>query len=132
VNPLIVLKSGKPILASAAIGSGQFDVTLQNLISVLDFDMDPKSAVDQPNSHGPSFELTRRSQPRLELEKEMLLEGDFPEAVLTGLRARGQALELLKAPPPMMGEWIGIRIDLNSRELRGGVPSRLRAHVEGY
>jgi hypothetical protein len=32
----------------------------------------------------------------------------------------------------MMGEWIGIRIDLNSRELRGGVPSRLRAHVEGY
>jgi gamma-glutamyltranspeptidase/glutathione hydrolase len=132
LNPLIVLKSGKPILASAAVGSGMLEATLQNLISVLDFDMDPKSAVDQPNSHGPSFELTRRSQPRLELEKEMLLEGDFPEAVLEGLRARGQALELIKAPPPMMGTWIGIRIDFNSRELRGGVPSRLRAHVEGY
>lgn len=131
-NPLIVLKSGKPILASAAVGPGLFEVTLQNLISVLDFDMDPKSAVDQPNYHGPSIEISRRSHPRLELEKEMLLEGDFPEAVLKGLRARGQALDLMKAPPPMMGQWIGIRIDFNSRELRGGVPSRWRGHVEGY
>lgn len=41
-NPLIVLKGGKPILASAAVGSGLHEATLQNLINVLDFDMDPK------------------------------------------------------------------------------------------
>lgn len=132
LNPLIVLKSGKPTLASAAVGAGLFEATLQNLISVLDFDMDPKTAVDQPNYHGPSIEISRRSHPRLELEKEVLVEGDFPEAVLKGLRARGQALELLKAPPSTTGTWIGIRIDFKNRELRGGVPSRLRAHVEGY
>src|SRR5262249_49281584 len=36
MNPLIVLKQGKPYLASSAVGSGLFQVTLQNLINVLD------------------------------------------------------------------------------------------------
>ena len=80
----------------------------------------------------PRYKSMGRGHTTLELEKETLLEGDFPEAVLNGLRARGQALKLINAAPPMMGTWIGIRIDFNSRELRGGVPSRPRAHVEGY
>jgi hypothetical protein len=39
--------------------------------------------------------------------------------------------KLINAAPPMIGTWIGIRIDPNSRERRGGVPSRLRAYGEG-
>jgi gamma-glutamyltranspeptidase/glutathione hydrolase len=131
-NPLIVLKSGRPILASAAIGSGLHDVTLQNLISVLDFNMGPKAAVDQPNYHGPSYEMTQWGQAKLELESEMIFKGDFPEAVLNGLRARGQPLKLIDVPPFMVGTWIGIGLDVRGREMTGGVPSRLRAHVEGY
>ena len=68
---------------------------------------------------------------RLELEKELLLRDDFPQAVLNGLSSRGQAVKLINTAPPMMGTWVGISIDPNSRELRGGAPSRLRAHVEG-
>jgi gamma-glutamyltranspeptidase/glutathione hydrolase len=131
-NPLIVLKNGRPMLASVAVGSGLHEATLQNLINVLDFDMDPKSAVDQPNYHGPSYELTSWGEAKLELEKEAFLEGDFPVAVLNGLRARGQAIKLTNVAPGMMGTWIGIRIDSSGRQMRGGVPGRLRAHVEGY
>ena len=129
---MVVLKGGRPILASVAIGSGLHDVTLQNLISVLDFDMDPKAAVDQPNYHGPSYEMTGSGQVTLELEKETILKGDFPEAVLNGLRARGQPLKLIDVTPSMMGTWIGIRIQVTPRELTGGVAFRLRASVEGY
>jgi len=131
-NPVIVLKGGRPMLASAAVGSGLHEATLQNLISVLDFEMDPKAAVDQPNYHGPSYEMTESGQVRLDLEKEIILQGDFPEAVLNGLRARGQPLRLTTAAPPMIGTWIGIRIQVTPRELTGGVPFRLRAYVEGY
>jgi gamma-glutamyltranspeptidase/glutathione hydrolase len=131
-NPLIVLKEGKPVLASTAVGSGLHEATLQSVLNVLDFDMDPKTAVDQPNYYGPSYEITRVGQSRLELEKETLRDGDFSEAILNGLRSRGQALKLINGTPPMMGTWIGIRIDRNSYGLRGGVPSRGRAHVEGY
>jgi hypothetical protein len=93
--------------------------------------MDSKTSVDQPNYYGSSYEITGGGQASLELEKETLLVGDFSDALLKGLRSRGQALKLINTAPPMMGTWIGIRIDPNSRERRGGVPSRLRAHVEG-
>src|SRR4029077_13485154 len=52
-NPLIVLKGGKPVLASTTIGSDLHVATLQNLFNVLDFGMDPKTSVDQPNTRGP-------------------------------------------------------------------------------
>ena len=120
------------MLASAAVGSGLHEATLQNLLSVLDFDMDPKAAVDQPNYHGPSYEMTASGQVKLELEKEIIVEGDFPEVVMKGLHARGQAIKLTSVPPAMVGTWIGIRIQVAPRELTGGVPFRRRAYVEGY
>ena len=80
----------------------------------------------------PSYEMTASGQVTLELEKEIILEGDFPDAVLNGVRARGQALKLTNAAPAMVGTWIGIRIHGTPRELTGGVPSKLRAYVEGY
>ena len=76
--------------------------------------------------------MTGSGQVTLELEKETILKGDFPEAVLNGLRARGQPLKLIDVTPSMMGTWIGIRIQVTPRELTGGVAFRLRASVEGY
>lgn len=52
-NPLIVLKNGSPVLASSAIGFALQEVTLQNLINMLDLGMDPQSAANQPNFQGP-------------------------------------------------------------------------------
>ena len=52
-NPVIVLKNGEPVLASSTIGSALHEVTLQNLINVLDLGMDPQRAVNQPDFQGP-------------------------------------------------------------------------------
>src|ERR1017187_8976603 len=64
-NPLLVLKGGKPVLASVAIGSALHDATLENLINVLDFGMDPETSVNQPNTRGHTWEWsqTHRGNP---------------------------------------------------------------------
>ena len=55
-NPLIVLQGGKPVLASVAIGMGLHNVTFENLLNVLDFGMDPQTAINQPDTQGPFLE----------------------------------------------------------------------------
>src|SRR5207244_2105418 len=87
-NPLIVLKDGRPVLVSTAIGSGLQQVTLQNLLNVLDFGMDPRTAVEQPNTHGPQIEKTPDGEV-LVMNSEELVDGEFPQALLNEVRSRG-------------------------------------------
>ncbi len=54
-NPVIVLKDGKPYLASSCIGSALHQNTMSNLVNVLDFGMDLKKSIDTPNFMGPFF-----------------------------------------------------------------------------
>jgi len=131
-NPLIVLKDGKPVLVSAAIGSGGVDeVTVQNLIDILDFGMDPKTSVEQPNTRGPFFGITASASPKPELEKETVGEGDFPEAVLDGVRTRGQAIKVVPRGA-QLSYWIGIQIDPATHKIRAGLTPMMNAMAEGY
>jgi gamma-glutamyltranspeptidase/glutathione hydrolase len=50
--PLIVCLGGKTFLGSAATGGGSHAKTLQMLANVLDFGMDPQTAVDMPTFVG--------------------------------------------------------------------------------
>ena len=130
-NPLLVLKKGKPVLASSAVGSGLHDVTIQNLINVLDFGMDPKKSVGQPNTRGPFYGMLLNKPGKGEYEKEAISDGEFPPEILDGGRARGQAIKMVgKYDQP--GYWIGIQIDPESRKLGGGTTPLLPALVEGY
>ncbi|MDH4270358.1 MAG: gamma-glutamyltransferase [Candidatus Aminicenantes bacterium] len=133
-NPLIVLKDGKPILASTSIGSALQEATFQNLINILDFGMNPKTSVDQPNTMGPFFGFSSMSAPlRPELEKEAVREGDFSEEVLSGVRALGQEIKVVPMDrASQQGFWIGIAIDPKTRKLLGGVYTMFNAFVEGY
>jgi gamma-glutamyltranspeptidase/glutathione hydrolase len=130
-NPLIVLKDGKPVLASSAIGTTLHDVTVQNLINVLDFGMSPRAAVDTPNSLGPFYGIDLTGPQNPEVEKETFAEGEFPEWVLEGLRARGQSIRLTRGEQ-QRGYWIGIWIEPTTTARTGGVTSRMSALVEGY
>jgi gamma-glutamyltranspeptidase/glutathione hydrolase len=130
-NPLLVLKNGKPVLASSAVGSGLHQTTVQNVLNVLDFGMDPKTSVDQPNTRGPFLGFALNKPGKGEYEKEAVFEGDFPQAVLDGVRARGQPIKIVsKYDQP--GYWIGIHIDPANRKLSGGTTPLLPALVEGY
>jgi gamma-glutamyltranspeptidase / glutathione hydrolase len=130
-NPLIVLKGGKPVLASTTIGSALHEATLQNLINVLDFGMDPKTAVDQPNTQGPFYGISATGPAAPEFDKEAVGPGDFSDAVLDGVRARGQAIKMVPGSQ-QIGYWIGIQIDPATGQRTGGVTSKLPAFVEGY
>ena len=47
-NPGLVLKDGKPFMGFSSIGSGLHQRTIGGLISVLDFGLTPREAVDKP------------------------------------------------------------------------------------
>jgi gamma-glutamyltranspeptidase/glutathione hydrolase len=128
-NPVLVLKGNKPVLASVAIGAGLHPVTLENLINVLDFGMDPKTAVDQPNTRGPYFGPTANVFGSPDFGKEAINMADFPSSVLQGVEARGQGIKIVEtyAQP---GYWIGIQIE--RKMLKGGVTPLLPGLVEGY
>jgi gamma-glutamyltranspeptidase/glutathione hydrolase len=130
-NPLIVVKRGKPVLASATIGSALHQATLQNLINVLDFGMDPQTSAEQPNSRGPTLGMSLTGVPEPEYEKEAFGTGDFSEAVLEGVRARGQATKIV-GENSQVGYWIGIQIDPESQKLLGGVTPKLNGLVESH
>lgn len=130
-NPLIVLKGGKPILASAAIGSALQMVTVENLINILDFGMEPKSAVEQPNTLGPNLGMVTNAPPKPEYEKETFREGEFSESVLDQLRERGQPVKVIN-DHTQDGYWIGIQLDPAARKLKGATTRKLPSLVEGY
>ena len=66
-----------------------------------------------------------------EYEKEAIAGGDFPQVVLDGVRAHGQAIKMVSTYD-QPGYWVGIQIDPESRKLRGGATPLLPALVEGY
>src|SRR5262249_6947888 len=55
MNPHIVLKNSKPILASSCMGDSLHEIAIQNLVSILDFGMQPKVVVNTPNFMGPVY-----------------------------------------------------------------------------
>jgi gamma-glutamyltranspeptidase / glutathione hydrolase len=121
-NPLIVIKRGKPFLASSAVGSALHDVTLQNLINVLDFGMDVSGAVVQPNTEGPS---------RTSRDAEAVETG-FSDSVLNGVRTRGQRIQVIP-DYQQNGYWVGVQINpLLSHKLTGAASRKLPSFVEGY
>jgi gamma-glutamyltranspeptidase/glutathione hydrolase len=122
MNPLIVLKQGKPYLASSAVGSGLFNVTLQNLINVLDFGMDVRGAVAQPNTFG-----GMRKNDQIEA-----VDSGFSPEVLDAVRARGQQIEAVK-DYEQAGYWVGVQFhSLLVHKLAGATAGKIPGFVEGY
>ena len=60
-NPLIVLRAGRPVLASASIGAGLHPHTLQRLVSVLEDGLDPAAALAVPALHLAAWDASGRA-----------------------------------------------------------------------
>lgn len=127
-HPLIVLKDGEPVLAGGTIGSlGLLGATMQNLVNILDFGMDPKTSVDTPNFLGPELIPS-------ESYKQVFVEGEFSEEILEAIRAMGQEVEMMPGESRGLfcGNWVGIQRDPKTGKLLGGVPHWLKGIAEGY
>ncbi len=130
-NPLIVLKNGKPVLVSTAVGEGLHEVTFQNLVNVLEFGMDLRSSVVQPNTRGPYLGITLNAPPRPQWDIEAVEKG-FSESVLDGVRARGQEVRVIP-DNEQAGYWVGVQINpLLTHRLIGAASRKLPSFVEGY
>jgi gamma-glutamyltranspeptidase / glutathione hydrolase len=118
MSPLLILRDGKPVLGSAATGGGLHAKTLQVLLNILDFDMDPQTAVDTPAFVGwnpPAFE-----------------EGTFDPGILEGLKTFGMKAVPEKDAGMSRGYWTGIQIDPATGHTKGGVSSGMEGAVVGY
>jgi gamma-glutamyltranspeptidase/glutathione hydrolase len=125
-HPVIVLKKGKPFLAASCIGSIHI-ATLQCVVNVLDYNMDPQQAVEMPYFFSSALHPS-------EYNKQTVPEGQFAEEILEAVRAMGQEIKVL--PPEMqwlqMGGWVGIKIDPETGKRKGGVPLVLNGIAVGY
>ena len=162
MNPLIVLREGKQILASSCTGTSLHEVMIQHLINILDFGMPPKSAVETPSFMGPLrtgiFRLLERDRywsfagpslfnlilwasmavfppaRRFTGLEQAVEEGDFSEEVLGATRRRGQRIRVVDKDLPL-GFWCGVQTDPLTGRLRGAVTARSQygdAAVDGY
>jgi gamma-glutamyltranspeptidase len=120
MSPLIVCRDGKPVLGSAATGGGLHAKTLLTLANILDFGMDPQSAVDTPSIVG-------WSPGEVEINT-------FSNQILDELRSMGLKIELETPQRANMtrGYWAGAQIDPLTRQIRGGVSRGLGGAVVAY
>ncbi len=126
-NQVIVLKKGKPFLATSCIGDGLHEATLQCVYNVLDFNMDPKTAVETPYFMTPALDPA-------ECDKQTVGEGQFAEEILKAVREMGQEIKVLPADKQwlQLGLWTGIKIDPKTGKLKGGAPFSVNGVAAGY
>jgi gamma-glutamyltranspeptidase/glutathione hydrolase len=132
-NPVIVLKNGKPYLASSCTGSALHQYTMSNLVNVLDFGMDLKKSIDTPNFMGPFFGGPPGGGQVPQIYMEVLAEGEFDENLVKAVVAKGQAIKLLPKPQTGgNGYWVAIQIDPKTGKRVGVAPPLINGDVVGY
>ena len=135
-NPLIVLKDGRPAIASSSIGMGVHEQTLQSLVNILDYEMDPREALYTPQLLRPNIGgmSTALGQDVENPADQVVADGEFDDALLDDVRAMG--LGITEVPPQFSGNWrgywIGITVDPATGKLQGAAPGMVAGWAEGY
>ncbi|TQV73501.1 hypothetical protein FKG94_17535 [Exilibacterium tricleocarpae] len=122
-NPGLVLKDGKPFLGFASIGAGLHQRTLSCLISVLDFGMTPQQAINAPAWGFLKFDAKDPTK-----QTQQFGIGDLEPQMIKSLNAMGMEID---ENDTTRGYWIGIQIDPESGQLKGGSPRALGESLGG-
>lgn len=122
-NPGLVMKDGKPYLGFAAIGAGLHQRTTAALISVLDFGMTPQQAIDAP-----AFGFTEFTAGIMGGAAQTMGKGEISPDMIAEVAELGMEI---KEEDATRGYWIGIMIDPESGELRGGGPREFAITMGG-
>ena len=106
------------MLASAAVGRGFHEVTLQRLHNMIDFGMDLQESMEQPIFHGPLWTDDSFSQFDASVAVPPM---EFSEKLLQRVREMGQPVVVLDHETRFesRGWWVGISIDPESGERQG-------------
>lgn len=129
INPVIVLRDGQPVWASACIGSVHYE-TLQRLASVLAFDLDLLQAQQAPSLLAPRFE-----DGLVEII-EQVFPGELDQEVLQAVREMGQPVEEIPLTfnTYALGRGVlaAISIEARTGKLSGAVPAVFGGFAAGY
>lgn len=108
MNPVIVLRDGRPVLASSSVGGGLHEASLQALHNVLDHGMNPKEAAEAPAFMSWVFGPDEVGRPQI--ENQGVPAGAFPRDVLDYARSLGQPILELESEEQgrYRGYWVGI------------------------
>ncbi len=121
-NPGLVMKDGKPYLGFASIGAGLHQRTTAALISVLDFGMTPQQAIDAPAFGFTEFTAQGTGG------AQTMGKGDLSPEMIAEVAELGMEI---KEEDSTRGYWIGIMIDPETGELRGGGPREFAITMGG-
>ena len=113
-NPGLVLRDGKPFMGFSSIGSGLHQRTIGGLLSVLDFGLTPREAVDKPALG--SFSFSSFAEGATGPAAQGVGVGDYPPEFIAEVEAMGQPIEENDAT---RGYWIAIMIDPETGDLHG-------------
>jgi gamma-glutamyltranspeptidase / glutathione hydrolase len=130
-NPAMVFKDGRPVLALGSPGSDvQLQATVQVLLNVLAFGMEPQEAIEAPRfatySHPESFE-PHTYQPGV-----LKIEARVPEQTMARLEALGHRVE-----PWLAWQWqaggVGVvAMNPETGVLSGGAETRRESYALGW
>ncbi len=90
MEPLVVLRSGRPVYALSSIGVGLHQKTLATLVNLLAAGRGLKPSVDAPSMHLPRHDATGA-------KTVLISEGDFAHQLLRDAKRMGLALDVLPA-----------------------------------
>jgi gamma-glutamyltranspeptidase/glutathione hydrolase len=111
--PLLVLRDGKPVLGSSAVGAGLHQKTLHVLTGMFEFGLEAPRAAAAGAPLIPDFE---KKKPVAQVEK-----GTFDRTVLDEVRRLGQQVTEVEAEEAegLRGVWVGIHVDRQRGTLQG-------------
>ena len=119
IEPVLVMKEGKPAFAFSSIANGLHYHTVTALVNALDFGMDPKSAIDTPSFLAPDFTAVP------DLNGAKVIEGDFDASVLREARAKGALIEEVGVENAFwegVGIVVGLEVDAESGLVKAAAP----------
>jgi gamma-glutamyltranspeptidase/glutathione hydrolase len=122
--PLIVMKDGKPLLASSAIGGGLHQRTLGMLCNIFDFGYDPQAAIEAPYILMPEFGASAPTD-RVEQGSFHILE----QVIKLGQPVKELSIETAAAH---RGYWIGVHITPQGKRAIGTRKLPLPSVAGGY
>lgn len=92
LNPILALQDGEFATGMAALGAGIHHASVQTLLNVLDFGMDPLQATTTPQVAHFAWPGAPGVPPGTPVATHLVEEGRFPEALLDSVRALGQPI----------------------------------------